>query len=132
MMASMLVRPRQSGPLLSRYLGWSPGWYGLRGGRVTVMFRFSAGSPSAPKAWLIIGLNRVRPLSRHGYSGEYLAKTPRTGRDVWASEMRFCSLVSRKPAVTFDEASTTVKVRRSCSDWSTRVLFVIDRLSRTA
>ena len=69
------------------------------------MFRFSAGSPSAPKASLIIGLNRVSPLSRHGYSGEYLANTPSTGREVWASEIRFCSLVSRKPAVTFDDAS---------------------------
>src|SRR3978361_2474714 len=99
MMASTLVRPRQSGPDLARYAGWSPGVYGLRGGRLTVMFRFSAGF-LPPNAAVIIGLNRVSPFSRQGYSGEYFANTPSTGREGGASEIRFPSLTSRKFAVT--------------------------------
>src|SRR6476659_6947102 len=95
------------------------------------MFRFSAGF-LPPNAAVIIGLNRVSPLSRHGYSGEYFAKTPSTGRDVAAREIRFRSLVSRKFAAMFDEPAPTEKVRRSWVCWSTTVRLVTDRLSRTA
>ena len=66
------------------------------------------------------------------YIGEYSAKTPSTGREVSASEIRFRSLVSRNPAVVFEKLEPTVNVRRSCSAWSTTVVLVIARLSRTA
>src|SRR3954468_5761230 len=46
--------------------------------------------------------------------------------------MRLRSFLSRKPAETRAELSPTVKVRRSCSAWSTTVVFVTARLSSTA
>jgi hypothetical protein len=96
------------------------------------MFRFSAGSPSVPNVSPIIGACRVRPSSRHGYSGEYFANTPSTGSEVSASEMRLRSFASSHSAVTLVESAPTVKVRRSCSLWSTMVELVIARLSSTA
>src|SRR5438309_7555712 len=128
----MLSSPRQSGPEVARYCGWSPGTYLFRGGKVTEMFSCRPGLPALPNALLIIGSNRARPLSRQGYSGEYLANTPSTGLDVEASWIRFCSFVVRNPARVSDELPTTVKVRLSCSFWSTIVALVTDRLSRTA
>ena len=62
----MSASPRQSGPELSAYAGWSPGTYGFRGGKLTTMLRFSAGSPSAPKDSPIIGVDRASPSSRQG------------------------------------------------------------------
>src|SRR3978361_25282 len=95
------------------------------------MFRFSAGF-LPPHAAVIIGLNRVSPLRRHGYSGEYFANTPSTGREGAASEIRVPSLTSRKLAVTLAELAPTVNVRRSWVCWSTTVRLVTARLSRTA
>src|SRR5690348_2564954 len=115
MTPSMLFSPPQFGPVLSVYDGWSPGAYPLRGGKITVMFSCRPGWALVPHTLSSQPTDFVSPLSRHGYSGEYLAKTPSTGFEVWASEMRLFSLVVRKLVRVSEELAVTVNVRRSCS-----------------
>ncbi len=81
-------------------------------------------SVPTPNAWSITGAKSVRPLSRHGYSGAYLASSSSVGLLVEASWMRLFLFTDRKP-VRSREVVVSVPYRASrLSRCSTMVLLV--------